>query len=256
LRLTWKNYIFETDPVNVDSIYAVCFLGEYDYLLRSIRDTDIVLDAGANIGAFSIVASKRAKKIYALEPHPTTFELFTKNIRLNKCTNIIPLNLALSDKVGYGRLNGLGESAHLADSGLLVRTATLGSITHEVTAVKMDIEGEELAVLSDRASLSNVRVIAVETHGNFFQIATVLHESGFYLTKFKPSNAYMFRKAINLDFLVDELRTHFTVSKRAVRFLLRMPEPLVVPQWILYGDRIPSAATGRGMSSNHGKHKS
>ena len=106
-----------------------------------------------------------------------------------------------------------------------------------VTVIKMDIEGAESLVLRDQPLLSNIRMIAVETHCNYAQIVHILHGWGFDVSKFETDKADMFRKAIDFDFLKSEIRTRFSVSKRAVRYLLNAPGSLYIPTGIIYGRR-------------------
>ena len=51
---------------------------------NKIKDTmsldDIWLDAGGNIGAFSILISPYVKKIFAFEPETDNYKLFIKNL--------------------------------------------------------------------------------------------------------------------------------------------------------------------------------
>ena len=71
-----------------------------DLFFNSIHPGDVVLDIGANVGVYSLLASKKIGaqgKIYAFEPTAATFELLTKNLTLNHCENVVPVKKALSD---------------------------------------------------------------------------------------------------------------------------------------------------------------
>jgi len=57
-----------------------------DYPMDKIREGDIVVDIGANIGCFSLPASKVARKVYAIEP--LFADELTRNIELNRVKNI------------------------------------------------------------------------------------------------------------------------------------------------------------------------
>jgi FkbM family methyltransferase len=59
---------------------------------------DIVFDVGANVGAYALIMGKYTKKVYAFEPSSFTFNTLIKNIRTNKASNVVPLNVALSDR--------------------------------------------------------------------------------------------------------------------------------------------------------------
>ena len=65
-----------------------------DYVFDDIRRDDIVIDIGANIGGFSLPASRLSDNVYAVEPI-TTQEL-RKNISLNNA-NITVIESALGD---------------------------------------------------------------------------------------------------------------------------------------------------------------
>lgn len=63
----------------------------------------VMIDAGANIGLYSIIGSRlvgNKGKVFSFEPSKETFDLFLKNIELNKLKNIIPINMGLGNKIG------------------------------------------------------------------------------------------------------------------------------------------------------------
>jgi FkbM family methyltransferase len=65
----------------------------------SISPGDIVLDVGANIGAFTLFAARHGAHVYAYEPIPATFELLQLNIQLHGFDKIAqPRNIGLSDR--------------------------------------------------------------------------------------------------------------------------------------------------------------
>ena len=60
-----------------------------------------MVDIGAGIGEFALLASRRAGskgKVIAIEPSPEDYATLLLNIRKNGCNNVIPLNVAVSDK--------------------------------------------------------------------------------------------------------------------------------------------------------------
>ena len=62
------------------------------------QDGDIVMDIGANIGAYAVFASRAAKHVYAFEPEASNFEQLSQNIRHKK--NITALRLAVAGSAG------------------------------------------------------------------------------------------------------------------------------------------------------------
>lgn len=73
--------------------------GPYQSRNVNIQYGDVVIDAGANMGLFSLYATSKAKKIYAFEPQKRAVDIFCRNIDLNNANNKISLvQLGLSDK--------------------------------------------------------------------------------------------------------------------------------------------------------------
>lgn len=64
--------------------------------IEEFSKDDTVFDIGANVGAYSLIMSKFAKKVYAFEPSVFNFNVLIKNVYTNKAPNIVPLNIALS----------------------------------------------------------------------------------------------------------------------------------------------------------------
>ena len=70
-------------------------------------------DIGANIGIYSLFTSACYKNasIYSFEPESTNFASLCLNIQKNIFNNIVPYQIALSDKLGFDKLHvGLVES--------------------------------------------------------------------------------------------------------------------------------------------------
>lgn len=75
--------------------------GLYDYdnmmfFQALLQNGGVFFDVGANIGAYTLLASESAKAVvYAFEPHPATFAMLKVNVELNHRENITLYNLAL-----------------------------------------------------------------------------------------------------------------------------------------------------------------
>ena len=70
---------------------------------------EVFFDIGANVGAYSLVASKFLDgdlKVYAFEPSFVTFSQLCRNIQLNALSSsIIPLQIVLAEQTGMETLN-------------------------------------------------------------------------------------------------------------------------------------------------------
>lgn len=165
------------------------------------QDTQVVVDAGANIGTFSIYASlNNVKEIYAIEPFPETFNQLQKNIELNGLKTKVRLKPIALAKESGNRLMDLHEGpsqsrgllkkndGHL---GLKVPTLTLADFLksinkEEIDLLKIDIEGGEHEVFhnSDDQTLMKIKHIAMEYHPNESKSALFdrLQKANFKLT--------------------------------------------------------------------------
>lgn len=68
-----------------------------------IKKGDVMVDIGANIGYFSLLAASLGAKVYAFEPERKNFDYLLKNIELNKY-NIFAFPKAVSNKNGAAKL--------------------------------------------------------------------------------------------------------------------------------------------------------
>ncbi|MFC1648860.1 FkbM family methyltransferase [Nanoarchaeota archaeon] len=176
----------------------------YDFVLGR-KDVKNILDCGAHIGAFTIIAAKAYPKatIYAFEPGPETYKRLEKNIKLNKVKNVKPFNLALSDKKGYEYLHikkGNSVVSSLDKDSrddftekVKVKTELIGNLMaklgiHAFDVVKMDCEGKELPILqnaSKKGILKNSRYVVIDsddTLPEFEKINSLLKKEGFKFT--------------------------------------------------------------------------
>jgi FkbM family methyltransferase len=152
-----------------------------DYNLPfSIKNSKIIIDAGANNGYstlwFSNLASKA--KVFAIEPESSNFNLLKKNTKYN--SNIIPIKAGLWSSKEYLKIYDPG----FGKWGIEVKKATknnydlLGISINDlikeynlkkIDVLKIDIEGSELEVFSNNLSwLSKVDVIIIELHDYMF----------------------------------------------------------------------------------------
>src|SRR5919108_6579842 len=64
----------------------------------SPNEGDTVVDIGAHIGLYSLIAAKRvgpSGKVIAIEPDPENFKILKKNLLLNQLSNVEPLECAV-----------------------------------------------------------------------------------------------------------------------------------------------------------------
>jgi FkbM family methyltransferase len=135
--------------------------GEAEVFDALCSEADVLADAGANIGYFSMRAARLGLKVLSVEPEEVNYRYLLQNLRRNRCHGVIALHSALGRTQGVATLHGLGEMASLNESWTggkathrrKVRVRTLDEIlcTHvgpeERLVVKIDVEGWEEEVL-------------------------------------------------------------------------------------------------------------
>ena len=96
LKFKMPKYGFEFYCRNNKDDFKVMTIHEDDIIERFLpKNGDIVVDIGAHIGLYTIISSKRVGfngKVVAIEAHPENFEILSRNIQVNKLTNVIALN--------------------------------------------------------------------------------------------------------------------------------------------------------------------
>jgi FkbM family methyltransferase len=180
---------FYIDPVSNFGTQAQSAQGYEPVMVRTIRTLlepgDTFLDAGANEGFFSILASKcvgDTGRVISIEPQSRLQGILYRNIKENNCSNIQVYQRAISDSVGIAELS-LTPDVNSGSSGLvrgtsyrleteLVPQMTLHGFlkTLSVTRIKlmkMDIESFEYeAVLGSKDLFQGefIKHIALELH--------------------------------------------------------------------------------------------
>jgi FkbM family methyltransferase len=147
---------------------------------QHLVDFDFI-DCGANLGLFSAqftAYSARVKKLTAIEPNSQLFPLLQFNLVDARADQVECLNAAVSDFEGRGRLvepEGEPSGPHAwymvddpaGDVPVITLSRVLANRTQQKAAIKVDVEGAEVAVLCGSAdairSLAGV-VLFVEVH--------------------------------------------------------------------------------------------
>ncbi len=132
-----------------------------------LRPGDTFVDVGANIGYFTLVASRivgRQGRVFSFEPVPPTAERLKVNVGLNDVDNVAICEYAVSDraetvKIGKSDRMGSGMSTMRVNGTMneawevpAVRLDEFLSRDRPIRLVKIDVEGAELRVLKGFAA--------------------------------------------------------------------------------------------------------
>jgi len=128
-----------------------------------VKEGDVVLDLGANIGYYSLLAARlvgEKGKVYAFEPEPVNYSLLLKNIELNGYDNIVAVQKAVSNVAGKVRLflDKKDTGAHtiyqpddereFTEVESVILDDFFKDKKHPINVIKMDVEGAEMAAFS------------------------------------------------------------------------------------------------------------
>lgn len=139
------------------------------YVRSNLKSGDIFVDCGANIGYYSLVASRIVGpkgRVFSIEASKSIYARMLRNVELNGCTNVTAINAAASNEKGelslyLGNKENLGHSTtveSLAKSEGLVFEDKVPADTLEQLVgaqslrgarfIKLDVEGAECTVLA------------------------------------------------------------------------------------------------------------
>ncbi len=206
--LKFLGYNFLTRPKTIDFLFCSRFYEpEFTKFILN-KKGKIFLDIGAHIGRFSLLASKNFERVISFEPHSENFAQLKKNILSNKLENIIPLNLAISNKIKYLYMSNLnvntGASQIKEKGDKKVKCLTLDSIIkkekikiHEIDLIKIDVENHEMNVLKGAKKLlkEGKPILIIESFiSNFEKVKKILNKFGFVKTKTFDFYNHVFEK--------------------------------------------------------------
>ncbi|NLT84365.1 FkbM family methyltransferase [Coprothermobacter proteolyticus] len=155
-------HVYQVDEFTIegtaDELVGTFVVQQYRYdSIVEPKLGDIVFDIGAYVGDTALWFSKAVGpqgKVYAFEPEPSNFAKLKANLERNKVTNVIPLQLALSENEGEMQVasGGISSTITQAGTGISVKVTTIDKVVEpnklpRVDFMKMDVEGHELKVL-------------------------------------------------------------------------------------------------------------
>lgn len=183
----------------------------FPFLYQIVEDDSVCLDIGANIGLISLAISQLnpKSKVYSFEPTPEIFNLLKSNIEANSIKNIVPSQLALSDK--KQKLNFINVNNYSAGNF---------SLNPEFSGKRKEVFGEYIQVQADtldswmeKNKLKKLDFIKLDVEGSELQVLKGAKKT---LQKYRPYvamefNSYcyiLFQNKTPMDAL-DEIMTYF-----------------------------------------------
>lgn len=198
--------------------------------IKTFEMGSVFYDIGANVGAYSLVASKYFNgniKVYSFEPSYINFAQLCRNIQLNNSSDsVIPLQIALSNRTtvdffNYSSLES-GIASHAFGDPIdyignafkpvfkqVVMAYTIDDLIEQFRLpfpnyVKVDVDGIEYKILLgaktilNNSSVKSIYIELVEESENANKIIDFLHKQGFRLCNHNKSvshtSNYIFQK--------------------------------------------------------------
>jgi FkbM family methyltransferase len=150
-----KSLVEQIDPFMSEGPYGYTDL-PFDV---TVKEGDVVIDAGAWIGDFSAYAASKNALCYAFEPTSETYKILRQTAELND-NRIIPVQKGLGDreyetKIYFGEASGGANNIYNCsntDRGETIQITTLDRFVEEnkierIDFIKSDIEGAERDML-------------------------------------------------------------------------------------------------------------
>lgn len=176
------------DALVVDEVYDGC------YSAATLRPGDTVVDVGANIGTFTILAARKIGpqgRLVCVEPEPENARLLAANISRNGLTWVSRVEAALDRAPGRLKLYRSGNPGMHSllprySRSVEVAVQTLDEVTDrfglgKIDLLKIDVEGAELgAIAGGPKTLARSRQVILETHAvDVQEVRSVLTAQGF-----------------------------------------------------------------------------
>lgn len=175
-----KLYIDKWDDIVSQELILSGVWEEYETELikENLREGDVILDVGAHIGYYSLIAASivgEKGKVYAFEPEPRNYKLLEKNIRENGYKNVVLINKAVTDKkkrislfindknTGDHRIYDSGDRRKKIPIDAISLDEYFGGKDRKLNLIKLDIQGAEFFALKGARRLlrdsKNIKII-------------------------------------------------------------------------------------------------
>lgn len=140
---------------------------EMKFVNKIINKGDTVIDVGANLGSYSLIAASKVGKgkVFAFEPSNIAYKRLLENITINNMDDKIKtLRVAVSDKKGYLDFSDLSrpEVSHVSyiqsQGSTRIKSITLDGFIkrqkiNKIRLIKIDVEGYEAKVLEGASEI-------------------------------------------------------------------------------------------------------
>jgi len=181
----------------------------HDVIINLLRNGDVFVDVGANIGYYTILASKIVGdrgKVISIEPIPNTFKILKYNVfKVNALKNVKLIENAAwfeKDTIKFSLPTGYYGIAsavqNYKDEEVKVDAVTSDDLLRpfdSVRLMKIDAEGSEYEVLLGASkTLDRTDYVVLEISRRTKECLKILKSKGFKCEKLKFTTCWLARK--------------------------------------------------------------
>jgi FkbM family methyltransferase len=177
--------------------------GDMSFCLHVLRKEDLFVDVGANIGSYTVLASKVVgAKTIAFEPVHQTFNHLLQNININQINSLVdPICCAVGKEDGSVKFSSDNDTMNKVVGGdywgksIEVPVKSLDDLLNmlEPTVIKIDVEGFEEEVIQGALRVlkcDSLLAIMLETVNP--KTENLLQSSGFVPASYSPFTRELF----------------------------------------------------------------
>ena len=163
--------LYPFDKSNLANVLArTADVKEFKAIPLLVRDGAVAFDVGANVGVYSVFLSRLCGptgRVFSFEPVPDTYWRLRETLVLNRCENVVAVQVAICENGGTAQMNlfddefaewnTLGKPKMTSSSGLTLqpkRSVSVPAYTldqfceanqvSQINLLKIDVEGFEL----------------------------------------------------------------------------------------------------------------
>lgn len=163
-----------------------------------LRKGDYCIDAGANIGFFSLLMSRLVGddgRVVAVEADPRNFVKLCRNLDLNNIKNVRPVEAALSDREGTRTFYCYEENGM---SGLSQIDSDAGNVDYAGALVEThDVQATTLANLSAAFSEKQLKLVKMDIEGGEYDALKSALDFPFLIAEINAAALARFNKTPN-----------------------------------------------------------
>lgn len=150
------------DPADMGISPSIGVLGWYElktteFFIKLVESGSTVIDVGANVGFFTLLAANLAGKggvVLSFEPDPTTFSLLSRSVQRNNFGNVRLFQECISDTDGQRTLY-LSDTHHKG----------LHSISRDLGGQRITVQSARLDTVADKSKIGAIDLLKIDVEG-------------------------------------------------------------------------------------------